>query len=99
MCKARFAPKKFSISGSRNDDERKTLLSASSTSISTKTQSLLSVGGGRGEEKLLYMTPYSSQVLSHPIAVGVVGAVGVCLFILTLASLGVHPTAMSCGIF
>lgn len=96
MCKARFAPKKFSISGSRNDDERKALLSASSTSISTKTQS---VGGGRGEEKLQYMTPYSSQVLSHPIAVGVVWAVGVCLYILTLASLGVHPTAISCGIF
>ena len=44
-----------------------------------------------------YHTPYSNRVLSHPIAVGVIGAVGVALFLLALVSLGVHPEMRHCG--
>ena len=44
-----------------------------------------------------YLTPYSNRVLSHPIAVGIIGAVGVALFLLALVSLGVHPEKKSCG--
>ena len=39
------------------------------------------------DESSLYMTPYSSKVFSHPIAVSIVGAVGALLFLLSIASL------------
>ena len=38
-------------------------------------------------ESLLYMTPYSTRILSHPIAVIIIGAIGGILFLLTIASL------------
>ena len=38
-------------------------------------------------ESSLYMTPYSTRILSRPIAVTIVGAIGGSLFLLTIASL------------
>lgn len=34
----------------------------------------------------LYMTPYSSKLLSNPVAVVIVGVIGVLIFLLTFAS-------------
>ena len=42
-------------------------------------------------ESSLYMTPYSTQILSHPIAVTIIGAIGGLLFLLTIASLFFQP--------
>lgn len=103
VCKRKFAPSQISLSGSHSDEEHQSLLSTtssiSSSMISTKKQSLLSIKQLTGEErKMQYTTPYSNSVLSHPVTVILVGLVGVCLFILTLASLGVHTTKMSCDL-
>ena len=38
-------------------------------------------------KSFLYMTPYSSRVFSHPIAVIVIGAIGLLLFLLSIANL------------
>jgi len=38
-------------------------------------------------EASLYMTPYSSQVFSHPIAVSIIGSMGGLLFLLSIVSL------------
>ena len=55
---------------------------------------------GNGTKKLrcgsphhnpIYATPYSSRVLSHPIAVCVMGGFGFCLFVLAVASLQYPP--------
>ena len=43
-----------------------------------------------------YQTPYSSRFLSHPVVVCVIGGVGVVLFLLGVASLGVHPEPIFC---
>ena len=42
-------------------------------------------------ESSLYMTPYSSQAFSHPIAVSIVGAVGALVSLLSIASLLIPP--------
>ena len=42
-------------------------------------------------ESSLYMTPYSSKVFSHPIAVSIIGAIGGLLFLLSIASLFIQP--------
>ena len=42
-------------------------------------------------ESSLYMTPYSTQVLSHPIAVIIIGAIGGLLLLLTIGSLFLKP--------
>ena len=38
------------------------------------------------DESSLYMTPYSSRIFSHPIGVVVIGAIGLLLFFLSIAS-------------
>ena len=38
-------------------------------------------------EASLYMTPYSSRVFSHPIAVSIIGSMGGLLFLLSIVSL------------
>ena len=38
------------------------------------------------DESSLYMTPYSSRIFSHPIGVVVIGAMGLLLFFLSIAS-------------
>ncbi len=47
----------------------------------------------------LYMTPYSNRVLSHPVFVGIVAAVEVCLFILSLVGLFIQPQKLRCEIY
>ena len=44
-----------------------------------------------------YTTPYSNRVLSHPITVGVIGIIGVVLFLLAVCSLAVHPQKIYCN--
>ena len=39
----------------------------------------------------LYMTPYSTRILSHPIAVIIIGAIGGLLLLLTIGSLFLKP--------
>lgn len=43
-----------------------------------------------------YLTPYSSRILSHPIAVVVIGTVALLLFVLAVASLFVSPDKSYC---
>ncbi len=58
---------------------------------------LLSVQQPRVQDtRALYMTPYSSKLLSHPITVCVIGLLGVCVFLLTFSSLFVPQNAMEC---
>ena len=97
ICRQKFAPNHISIAGSHSDEEHQSLLSADGASITANNQPLLTTKHAKGKEgRLRYMTPYSIAVLSHPITVVIVGVIGVCFFILTLASLGVHPTKMTC---
>ena len=42
-------------------------------------------------ESSLYMTPYSTRILSHPIAVTIIGAIGILIVLLTIASLFFKP--------
>ena len=46
-------------------------------------------------ESSLYMTPYSTQILSHPIAVIIIGAVEILMFLLSIASLFVQQSSGS----
>lgn len=50
-------------------------------------------------KRQLYMTPYSNRVLSHPIFVGIMGAIEVCLFILSFAGLFVQPQKLRCEVY
>ena len=66
------------------------------------TKDSMKVGTGAGvvcsqqdkksrSESSFYMTPYSTRVLSHPIAVTIIGAIGILIFILTIVSLFFKP--------
>ena len=48
------------------------------------------------KKSTLYMTPYSNRILSHPIAVGVIGTIIALLTLLTVISLFVHPQKLTC---
>ena len=98
VCRRRFAPSHISVSGKHSSkEEHQSLLSTPNGIVASKEQSIVSMKRLEGKEKRLpYMTPYSSRIFSHPVAVVVVGTVGVFFFVLTLASLGVHPKTMTC---
>ena len=49
-------------------------------------------------ESSLYMTPYSSRILSHPIAVSILGIIGLLLLLATIASLFVRPDKLYCTV-
>lgn len=53
----------------------------------------------RRKKMRCYMTPYSRGYLSHPVSVLVILAIGVCLFILAVTSLGVGPRKLTCSIY
>ena len=66
------------------------------------TKDSMKVGTGAGivcsqqdkesqSESSFYMTPYSTRILSHPIAVTIIGAIGILIFILTIVSLFFKP--------
>lgn len=48
------------------------------------------------EKQSLYMTPYSNRLISHPLAVWIIGALGISLFIFAFSSLFIHPHKMTC---
>ncbi len=99
VCEKKFAPSHISVSGTHHrHEEHQSLLSSPGNGIVTSNgQSIVSMKRLEGKEKRLpYMTPYSSVLFSHPIAVIIVGGVGVFFFLLTLASLGVHPEELTC---
>ena len=93
VCKSKFTQNCISVSGTH---EKESLLKTAKDSSVSK-QSLLSIKQVNGEGKRMrYMTPFSSKIFSHPVAVGLVGLVGVVFFLLTLASLAVHPEQSMC---
>ena len=67
----------------RSDDTGATMYTTHSTEVVLHSLQLTQPQN----ESSLYMTPYSSQVFSHPIAVSIIGAVGGLLFLLSIASL------------
>lgn len=52
---------------------------------------------GKGDKSRLYMTPYSNAVLSHPIFVGIMGVIFICLFIVTCISIFMQPHQLTCN--
>ena len=98
-CKKMFVPNQFSVSGSHGSEEQRSLLSPRTDEILSDKHSLLSTRTLKGKEKLsTYMTPYSNRFSTHWLVISLVGVLGVCLFILVLASLGVHPSKRGCDI-
>ncbi len=97
VCKKTFAHTFVSVSGDKltSEDEKSHELDQV---MSTKEKApLLSVFETKEKDKRdLYMTPYSSKVFSHPIAVVIIGILGLLLFLLTIGSLFVHPTTEVC---
>jgi hypothetical protein len=51
----------------------------------------------KDDERRLYMTPYSNAVLSHPIFVGIMGILFICLFIVTCISIFLQPHQLTCN--
>ena len=45
----------------------------------------------------LYMTPYSSRVFSHPVAVVITGILGTILYLLIISSFVCHPEKLTCS--
>ncbi len=97
VCKKTFAHTFVSVSGEKlaADDEKERELDQV---ISTKEKApLLSVFETKEKDKReLYMTPYSSRIFSHPIAVVIFGVLGFVLFLLTFVSLFLHPKTEVC---
>ena len=95
VCKKRFASTLVDVAGghtqetvdpSETKDDTKDDVSGH---MSQEKAPLLSVQELEGkDERSLYMTPYSSRIFSHPIAVVVVMVIGFLLFLMTLISLG-----------
>ena len=88
VCRRCFSTHSISISGTRSPEEEK--------------QSLLRVQEGtlfqdkKTDERAQYMTPFSSRIFSHPVAVVIVGLLGFCLFVLAIVSLGVYSDKVIC---
>ena len=101
MCKKRFRSTLVDVAGGHTQEtvgpsETKNDVSGH---MSQEKAPLLSVQELQGkDERSLYMTPYSSRIFSHPIAVVVVMVIGFSLFLMTLVSLGAEHfiTKQSC---
>ena len=79
--------------GSSDDAKGK----SSRTESGTEAAPLLSVQDQAAQkESSLYMTPYSNRILSHPIAVVVIGIIMVLLTLLAVISIFVHPQKLTC---
>ena len=69
----------------------------SQTESGTEAAPLLSVQDQAAlKESSLYMTPYSNRILSHPIAVVVIGIITAVLCLLAVVSMFVHPEKLTC---
>ncbi len=95
VCKKKFSLNRISVSGARNEEKRLLISRSENLQGSLSLHSIDSRHRGK-KESSKYMTPFSSALFSHPISVVVVGVIGVCLFLLTVASLAVHPRKVSC---
>ncbi len=83
VCKKRFAASCVDMVGKRRQPQ--------------ETTPLLSIQQSQLQDpRALYMTPYSSKVFSHPLAVCVVGVCGVVVFMLTFISLFVPQHTEVC---
>ena len=108
VCKKKFATSFISISGKLStirekesdiDEEPNDDAETKSPMVEKEKVSLLETRDLSNREKRdLYTTPYSNVLISHPIAVWVVGALGAILFVLAFSSLFVHPNKLSCEI-
>ena len=103
VCMQRFAGVQISLSGFQDKSHDKRSSSPDVTGaigdIGQEKSPLLSIQELEGKDKRhLYMTPYSNVVLSHPVFVGIVGIVGVVLFLLSTASLFIEPHKITCAI-
>ena len=79
--------------GSSDDGKGK----GSQTESGTEAAPLLSVQDQAAlKESSLYMTPYSNRILSHPIAVVVIGIITAVLCLLAVVSMFVHPEKLTC---
>ena len=52
----------------------------------TRAEVVCSLHDKKPKESSLYMTPYSTRILSHPVAVIILGSLGVVFFLVTIAS-------------
>ena len=57
------------------------------TTVSTGAEAVCSQEKKPKNESSLYMTPYSTRILSHPVAVTILGTLGIVFFLATIASL------------
>lgn len=112
VCKKRFSRFHISVSGSHSPTkqdsgdeggndvkmELKKNGGEISPSLDTKKESLLLAAKDmKGKEgQVLYMTPYSNFIISHPWFGWGVGVVGFCLFVIAFSSLFVHPSRITC---
>lgn len=107
VCKKTFSTSYFSVSGppaeqkgseaKEKDDDVARKSGEISPVLEKQSSSLLFARDlDREEKRALYMTPYSVLFFSHPVAVCVVGVVGLALFLLAFSSLFVHPDRMAC---
>ena len=96
VCKKRFAHTLVSVAGEDKATEEKggELSGVLSSSEKAPLMSILELD--KKDERALYMTPYSSQLFSHPITVVIIGVLGGLIFVLTFASLFVHPQTEVC---
>ena len=90
MCKKRFRSTLVDVSGVHTQET----VGLSTTGGSSGSPFLIQ---GKNDQSL-YMTPYSSRIFSHPIAVVVVMVIGFSLFVATLVSLGAdsHIVKQTC---
>ena len=101
VCKKKFSTSLISMSGSRSDqkhgsdDENKGEISPG---LNKQKEPLFPARHLDSKEtRSLYMTPYSWLFVSHPVSVWIIGAVGLCLFILAFSSLFMHPHRLTCS--
>ena len=81
-------------SGASSDDGKG---KGSQPESGTEVAPLLSVQDQAAlKESSLYMTPYSNRILSHPIAVVVIGIIIAVLTLLAVISLFIHPQKVTC---
>ena len=110
VCKKTFATSFISINGALSVMKEKKKLESDEEGEEQKSdneekfpeggkekESLLEARDMSSKEKeSLYMTPYSNVLISHPLSVWIVGALGASLFIFAFSSLFVHPHKMNC---
>ena len=103
VCMKKFAGVHVSLSGShtksRGDRSSSPELKGAIGDhvINQEKSPLLSELEGK-DKRHLYMTPYSSLVLSNPVFVVIVGVVGAALFVLTVVSLFIEPRKITCAL-